>query len=304
MRYLEIACFGQYARTVMSLLIALFSARATEAADIAPKTEVVIFAVGDLAQCGLVAPSESPTARVAHLVESNNAPILMLGDLAYPDGSRQDFLRCFDPSWGKFRERILPVPGNHEYHTADAGAYYAYFGDKAGVAKKGYYATQIGTWRVIALNSSIDAAADSVQARWLRDELSAHPSLCTLAFWHHPRFSSGRHGDTPAMSAIWRDLQGAGVDLALAGHDHDYERFAPQDAIGKRDPERGIPQFVVGTGGAALRPIVQIAANSEARISDRFGLLKLTLREKGYAWEFVPVDGDGFRDRGEADCHE
>ena len=292
-----------FVRTFLGLLFAFSTACAAQSAAPSP-TETVIFAVGDLAQCDLVAPDELPTAKVAHLVEGNADPILMLGDLAYPDGSKQDFLHCFDPPWGKFKERIFPVPGNHEYHAAGAAPYYTYFGERAGVAKEGYYATQIGSWRVIGLNSNVDVAAGSAQERWLRDELTAHPARCTLAFWHHPRFSSGQHGDAPSMNTIWRDLYNARVDVVLAGHDHDYERFAPQGALGERDDQRGIREFVVGTGGAALRPLAHIEANSEARNSDSFGVLKLTLRDKSYAWDFVPVDGNGFRDHGEALCQE
>jgi acid phosphatase type 7 len=303
MTYFEVARTKLFARTVLSLIFGFSTICGAESAT-SSQPEVMIFAVGDLAQCDLVGPDESPTAKVAHLVEGNANPILMLGDLAYPDGSKQDFSHCFDPPWGKFKGRIFPVPGNHEYHAADAAPYYTYFGERAGVAKEGYYATQIGSWRVIGLNSNVDVAVGSAQESWLRDELTAHPARCTLAFWHHPRFSSGRHGDTPSMDAIWRDLYNARVDVVLAGHDHDYERFAPQGALGERDVQRGMREFVIGTGGAALRPIDFIGANSEARSSESFGVLKLTLRDKSYGWEFIAVAGNSFRDSGEALCQE
>ena len=304
MTYSLFARYRAYAQAALSLMITVTSASGADLVAEAPAPEVMVFAVGDLAQCENAAPNEAPTARVARLVDGGSAPILMVGDLAYPNGSEEDFSRCFAPLWGKFKGRMLPVPGNHEYHNPEAAPYYEYFGDQAGVAGQGYYAVHIGAWRVIGLNSNINVEAGSAQERWLKAELAVHSVRCTLAFWHHPRFSSGKHGDTPSMGIIWRDLNDAGVDVVIAGHDHDYERFAPQTASGERDDKRGIREFVVGTGGAALRLFAQFKRNSEARSSNSFGVLKLTLREESYAWEFVPVDGSGIHDHGEAMCHE
>ena len=267
-------------------------------------SQTVIFAVGDLAECDNAAPLEAPTARVAQLVKNSIAPILMVGDLAYPRGSKRDFSNCFAPVWGELKERILSVPGNHEYETAGAKAYFDYFSDGTSPEGLGYFSTQIGQWQVIGLNSNIDAGAESVQERWLKQVLATRPNKCTVAFWHHPRFSSGHHGDTPSMGVIWQDLYDAAVDIVIVGHDHDYERFAPQGPMGENDPDRGIREFVVGTGGATLRPFEQIKPNSELRDRDHFGVLKLTLGDTGYAWEFVPVNGDSFRDHGESLCHK
>ena len=267
-------------------------------------SETLIFAVGDLAECDKDAPHEAPTARVAQLVKNSMAPILMLGDLAYPRGSESDFSNCFAPVWGELKERILPVPGNHEYETAGAKPYFDYFSDRASSNGLGYFVAQIDRWRVIGLNSNIDVSGDSVQERWLKRVLAARPGKCTVAFWHHPRFSSGHHGDTPAMGAIWRDLHDAAVDIVIVGHDHDYERFAPQGPMGEHDPDRGIREFVVGSGGATLRPFEQIKPNSEVTDRDHFGVLKLTLGDAGYTWEFVAVDSDTFRDHGESLCHK
>jgi hypothetical protein len=264
---------------------------------------VDVFAVGDLAQCNPADTSEPPTASVARLVEGSSAPILMVGDLAYADGTREDFLRCFDPVWGRYKNRILPVPGNHEYHQEGLPYFYSYFGNSVPGLGRGYYATQIGAWRVIALNSSIAADAGSPQELWLKRELAAHPSRCTLAYWHHPRFSSGKHGNTAAMDALWRDLHEAGVDVVVTGHDHDYERFAPQGPQGEADTVRGVREFVVGTGGAKLRKFGDVAANSEVRNADTFGVLRLTLADGSYSWAFLPAGGAGFADRGEAACH-
>lgn len=265
---------------------------------------VDVFAVGDLAQCDQANASEAPTARVARLVDGGSSPILMVGDLAYRDGTRENFLRCFDPVWGRFKNRILPAPGNHEYHNKEGSPYfYSYFGDSVPGLAQGYYGTQIGAWRVIAPNSSIAADTGSPQELWLKRELAEHPSRCTLVYWHHPRFSSGKHGNTAAMDAIWRDLHAAGVDVVVSGHDHDYERFAPQGPQGQADGVRGIREFVVGTGGAKLREFGDVAANSEVRNADTLGVLRLTLADGSYSWAFLPVDGAGFRDRGEAACH-
>lgn len=276
------------------------------AADFPSETELstVLFAVGDLALCENLPPMDTPTARVAQLVRNSRAPILMAGDLAYPKGSQRDFSDCFVPVWGALKERILPVPGNHEYETGGAEAYFRYFGELAGTAGSGYFATQVGSWRVIGLNSNIETGVGSQQERWLKQQLTMTSSQCTLAFWHHPRFSSGHHGDTFEMDAIWRDLYDARVDVVISGHDHDFERFAPQNAIGERDMSHGIREFVVGTGGAPLRPFEQIKPNSDVRDSSSFGVLKLTLGQTNYSWEFIPVDNNGFRDHGEAPCHQ
>ncbi len=265
----------------------------------APIEGTVVYAVGDLAQCHGAAASETATARVARLIDSSTAPILMAGDLAYDNGSEDDFARCFDPVWGKFKPRIFPAPGNHEYRSAQAAPYFNYFGARAGSPGEGYYAVQIGAWRVIALNSNIAVDAGSPQERWLKQQLAEQVSGCTLAFWHHPRYSSGEHGDTPAMDALWRDLRQAGADIVISGHDHDYERFAPQGPAGELAPH-GLRAFVVGTGGASLRAFAEVKSNSEARVESRFGVLKLVLGQASYSWEFVTADGPA--DRGQGDC--
>jgi hypothetical protein len=209
---------------------------------------------------------------------------------------------CYQSSWGRHKARTRPVPGNHEYMAAAAGPYYAYYGAVAGPAGRGYYSYNLGTWHVIALNSNVAADASSEQIRWLRADLAANPQACTIAYWHHAVFSSGFHGNNPKMAEAWRVLDSTGVDLAIVAHDHNYERFAPQDYTGRADPN-GIRQIVVGTGGAELRafgPVVR--ANSEARNSGTYGVLKLTLRSGSYTWEFIPQPGATFRDAGSASC--
>lgn len=263
----------------------------------------VVYAVGDIADCGKRAPGEAQAARTAELLKTTTGPILALGDIAYPKGSHTDFATCFDPIWGELKPRILPVPGNHEYLTPGAGPYYAYFGAAAGEPGRGYYSTDIGTWHIVALNSNIGAAAGSAQVQWLRVDLAASRAKCTLAFWHHPVFTSSPRGNNAAMLDVWRVLYDAGVEVVLNGHEHSYERFAPQTPRGEPDHARGIREFVVGTGGATAGFFGAIDANSESRERAALGVLRLRLKADGYAWQFLSVAGYKFSDRGEGRCH-
>jgi hypothetical protein len=283
---------------------------------LAEEAPVTVLAAGDIAFCerGLL-------RRFADLVEGNfgqpGAPataalldglpgtILILGDLAYWNGSAEDFRDCYDRSWGRHKARSRPVPGNHEYRSPGAGPYFDYWGQAAGAPGKGYYSFELGAWHVVALNSNIDAGAGSAQAAWLRRDLAASGARCILAYWHHPLFNSGKHGDRPEMREAFRALHAAGADVVLAGHAHNYERFAPMDAEGRRDPARGLRSFVVGTGGAQLKADMisdPPRENSEAVDGSTWGLLELTLYATRYAWRFVPVEGGGFEDSGEAPC--
>ncbi len=264
-------------------------------------TDAVLVGAGDIAQCGGRAPESSVAAATARLLDRIEGAIFTVGDEAY-DGTAEEFQNCFGPTWGRHKARIRPSPGNHEYYV-DAGApYYAYFGPNAGAADLGYYSYRLGAWHIASLNSNIPAHAGSAQEQWLRADLAANRSACTLAYWHHPRFSSGRHGDTAAMRDTWRVLYQFAVNVVINGHDHDYERFAPQDPDQRADPERGIRQFVVGTGGAGLHPFHIVRPNSEVRNNSAHGVLKLTLHPMSYDWEFIPIAGQQFRDVGSASC--
>jgi hypothetical protein len=192
------------------------------------------------------------------------------------------------------------VPGNHDYESPGATPYFDYFGANAGPSGLGYYSFELGNWHAIALNSHIAVTVDSTQGAWLRANLAANATRCTIAYWHTPRFSSGRHGDQVQMRDFWRLLYDAGADVVLSGHDHTYERFAPQDPDGMPDPQRGIRQFIAGTGGANTYQFATIRSNSEMRLS-ALGVLKLTLRAEDYDWSFVPVSGPG--DFGTGTCH-
>jgi 3',5'-cyclic AMP phosphodiesterase CpdA len=198
------------------------------------------------------------------------------------------------------------VPGNHEYQTPGAADYFAYFGSRAGTPGQGWYAYDLGSWRIYALNSNCDeiggCGPGSPQEAWLRADLAANPRACSLAYWHHPLFSSGEHGSDPRMRDVAEALYESGVDVVLSGHDHDYERFAPQSPDGEPDADTGFRQFVVGTGGAPLRGLATVAPNSEARAASTYGLLKLTLRPTSYAWQFVPVAAGGFTETGWTAC--
>jgi hypothetical protein len=246
--------------------------------------------------------------------------VLVLGDLQYECGGYEAFLASYDPSWGRLKDVTHPVPGNHEYEEAaasgagdgtdcsaapDASGYFRYFGDAAGEPGEGWYSFDIGAWHVIALNSNcpvIDGCGgNSPQGRWLATDLAAHDRACTLAYWHVPRFSSGRHGSSGSVSVMWQTLDEAGVDVVLAGHDHGYERFAPLDDAQQVDPD-GMRSFVVGTGGRRPRDFPTEEAGSEIRIGDTFGVLQLSLGARTYGWRFLPTTGEAPLDEGTATC--
>ena len=248
----------------------------------------VLVGAGDIGWCGSTA-----TRATADLLDRIDGVIFTTGDNAYMSGTEAQFRDCYDPTWGRHRGRTRPSLGNHDYETPGAGPYYAYFGASAGPAGLGYYSYTLGAWHVFSLNS---ITATRGQARWLREELSNSTAKCTVAYWHDPLFSSGPNGPQSQMRQVWRILYEAGADVVISGDDHLYERFAPQDPDGRRDP-LGIRQFTVGTGGAPLSPLHSIAANSEAR-SSTFGVLKLTLKPDTYEWEFIPIPVEIFRDAG------
>jgi hypothetical protein len=277
-------------------LAGALSASAALAAD------PVVLAAGDIANCESDGDEET-----ADLLAANpNAPILLLGDIAYPDGSADDFEECFDPSWGAHKARMYPSPGNHEYHTEGADGYFDYFGAVAGDPDEGWYSFDLGSWHIVSLNSNCDeiggCSAGSPQGQWLAADLAANPSTCTLAFWHHPRFSSSsKHGSDDEYEDLWEILDAADADLVLVGHDHGYERFAPQDKDGNASAS-GIREFVVGTGGAERYDQGDPEPNSQVRDDSSWGVLKLTLKPAGYDWQFLAVPGDDLDDSGSASC--
>jgi acid phosphatase type 7 len=260
-------------------------------------SDPVFVGAGDIAEC-----SKPEAEQTAQLIDKIPGTVFTAGDDAYPNGSAKDFQNCYEPTWGRFKARTSPTPGNHEYVSANADPYYAYFGTKAGIARKGYYSYDLGEWHMVALNSNIDAQTGSEQEQWLKADLAAHPKACTLAYWHHPVFSSGVHGNDPKMKDIWQTLYSAGVDVIVNGHDHDYERFTPQNPEGKAEPKRGIREFVVGTGGAELRDLATARPNSEVQNTATYGVIKFVLHPKSYSWEFIPIQGKTFTDKGTQTC--
>jgi acid phosphatase type 7 len=259
--------------------------------------DTVFVGAGDIADC--TKPQDEQTAQ---LIDKIPGTVFTTGDDAYPRGTAEDFQKCYDPTWGRFKDRTFPTPGNHEYYSPNGAPYYAYFGAKAGAPGKGYYSYDLGAWHIVALNSNIDANTGSEQEKWLKADLAAHPKACTLAYWHHPIFSSGTHGNDPTMKDIWKTLYAAGVDVVVNGHDHNYERFALQAPDGKADPQHGIREFVVGTGGAPLRDIDKPIANSEVHNATTFGVIRFVLQPNSYSWEFIPIQGQTFTDKGTQAC--
>jgi hypothetical protein len=245
---------------------------------------VTVLGVGDIGLCG--SPGVEPTAL---LVDRTPGLLLLAGDIAYMHGAARDFQRCFDPFWGRFRDRWRAVPGNHEYETAGAGAFFDYFGDAAGPDRSGHYSLRLGDWLVLMLNSNVPAVRHSGQWEFVRRELESNRLPCVMAVWHHPLFSSGPNGPSPVMRDIWGLLDASGAELVVTGHEHLYERFAPQTMDGRTLP-RGLRQFTAGTGGAELYRFVGRAPNSEVRIT-QFGIIRLTLQPAGYQWEFLTIDG-------------
>jgi len=264
---------------------------------------VTALVAGDVASC-----ASSGDEATAPLLGANAGTIIVPGDIAYESGSTAEFNNCFNPSWGPYKSRMKPAPGNHEYGTSGAAGYFGYFGAVAGDPTKGYYAYDLGAWRMYSLNSNCSdiggCGAGSPQEQWLRADLAANPHQCVGAYWHHPLFSSGEHGSSTATQALFQALYDNNADLVLVGHDHDYERFAPQTASGAADATRGIREFVVGTGGRSHYPFPgAFAPNSQVHNADTFGVLKLTLSATGYSWQFLPEAGKTFTDSGSASCH-
>ena len=277
----------------------------------------VIAAAGDIA-CG---PTDFPQLNnhasgevsVCRQMATSNlvlatAPtaVLELGDNQYPVGRFASYERFYSPAWGRFKAISHPVPGNHEYLSRDARGYYRYFGAVAGESSRGYYSFNLGRWHLIALNAECafvgGCGAGSPEERWLASDLHQHPAACTLAYWHQPRFSSGQHGNEPTYEAFWRDLFAARADVVLNGHDHDYERFAPQDPSGHADLS-GIREFIVGTGGKSHYRFKKIQPNSVVRNDTASGVLVMILRPDSYSWRFESVVGSSFQDSGTSRCH-
>ena len=292
-------------------------ARVPAASSQGSSDSVLIAAAGDLV-CGFDTPPNIPcmaAGTAAVIKQLKPAALLLLGDIQYESGSSLDFQSYFEPAFGEFKSITYPVPGNHEYFTPRAAGYFDYFNGagvdsgRVGSRSRGYYSFNLGAWHIVALNSNCPeiggCGARSPQAAWLKTDLAANRAKCTLAFTHSARFSSGEHGNDEFLRDLWQILHEAGADVVLSGHDHTYERFKPQDAVGRADEKRGIRAFVVGTGGKGLGRFLRGRPNSEIRDNSSIGVLTMTLRAESYSWQFVPVRDDmPLDDSGDGTCHD
>lgn len=270
-------------------------------ANVAAVGIVTLAGAGDIASCHTWRDQKT-----GNLLDDIPGTVFTLGDNAYPNGTAENFKECYAPAWGRHKSRTWPVPGNHDYHVPGAADYFDYFGSRAGTPGKGWYAYTRGAWRMYALNSNCDDIGGcwigSRQQTWLARDLRDHPHACVMAYWHHPRFSSGFHGNQRQVRGLFKTLFQAGAELVVNGHDHNYERFAPQDPQANPDPN-GIREFVVGTGGANTRPFETIQPNSQVRDATSFGVLKLVLGDGFYRWRFIAGGNSTFTDSGEGTCH-
>jgi uncharacterized protein YjdB len=259
----------------------------------------VLVGAGDISDCGN--DNDEATAK---LLDGISGTVYTTGDNAYSDGTSTEYQQCYDPTWGRHKARTKPSPGNHDYHTSGAAGYYGYFGSLAGPSGRGYYSYDLGDWHIISLNSEVSMSAGSAQETWLRTDLAASTKQCTLAYWHKPRFSSGtNHGSLSSAQPLWQALYDFHAEIVLNGHEHNYERFAPQTPTGTADATNGIREFVVGTGGESHYTGNSPIANSQVFNGSTFGVLKLTLSAGTYSWQFIPVSGQSFTDSGSGTCH-
>ena len=291
-------------RAVTAIVVAIVVASVLGPAGVVPAANAadpVLVGAGDIADC-----SRTVDSATAALLDDIAGTVITLGDNAYPRGRAADYRDCYGPTWGRHKARTRPAPGNHDYLTADASGYFGYFGARAGPRGRGYYAYDAGSWRILVLDSNCSevggCSGSSPQGRWLASELAAAAGRDVLAYWHHPRYSSGSHGGAGSVRGLWELLYAGGADVVLNGHDHDYERFAPQDPWGRPDDAFGLRQFVVGTGGGPSRRRVSHEPNSEV-FASTYGVLRLTLRPGAYDWAFVPIAGATFTDAGTAATH-
>jgi hypothetical protein len=278
----------------VSVLLADRPARAASA---------VMVGAGDIAKC-----SSSGDEATARLLDGIQGTVFTVGDNVYESGTAAQFRDCYGPSWGRHKARTKPSTGNHEYYTSGASGYYDYFGSAAGSPSEGYYSYDRGDWHVVVLNSMCEkvggCGSTSPMLSWLKNDLAANSAkACTLAYFHHPLFSSGKHGNATKVRPIWNALYAANADVVVNGHDHNYERFAPQRPDGALDMARGIREFVVGTGGASHSWFGTVKPNSRVRNASTYGVLKLTLNAESYGWKFVPEAGKTFTDSGTTSCH-
>jgi hypothetical protein len=253
---------------------------------------------------GDIADSGSGDTATAALLDNIQGTVWTAGDNVYTNGTASEFANYYEPTWGRHKARTKPTPGNHDYNTSGATGYYNYFGALAGPSGRGYYSYDLGNWHIVSLNSNVSMSAGSAQEQWLRQDLAASTKPCTAAYWHHPLFTSGaNHAPSTATRPLFQALYDYNADVVVTGHNHQYERFAPQNPSGALDNSRGIRSFVAGMGGAGAYGFGTIQPNSEARNTGTQGVLKLTLHSNSFDWQFVPVAGKTYTDSGTTNCH-
>ena len=286
-----------------AMLLACMAALLTAGPGVSQTKTVTLVGAGDIAGCDFSA--DRATARLLGKIPGT---VFNLGDSAYPDGTTAQFRDCYDPTWGKYKKRTKPTAGNHDYNTPGAKPYFRYFGARAGKPGRGYYSYKRGSWHIVVLNSNCEevggCGASSPQARWLHRNLAKHRAKCTLAYFHHPLYASGSNYDSPErVRRFWTILNKRDADVVLSGHAHRYERYAPMTPRGKRS-DRGIRQFIVGTGGApGGKQKGPDDPNVQAKNLGTPGVLKLRLGSGFYRWRFVPVAGRTYTDSGLDRCH-
>jgi hypothetical protein len=290
---------SRYCTLWLSLLLTLSCGGGAEqwlSGPTPPPPSTVVLAAGDVGVCGSRAAVETGA-----MLDTLEGTVLAVGDLAYRHGTTEEYATCYDPVWGRHKARTRPSPGNHEYESSGAQPYFDYFGAQAGIGGHGYYSFRSGDWFILSLNSNLPIGGATAQGQWIRSELTTNTSRCTLAYFHHPLYSSGPNGDNARLAALWQMLYEHGVDVILSAHEHLYERYAPMSPDGQRNDTRGIRQFIVGTGGAGLYTVTRPHPQSEVQLVAH-GILKLTLMAQGYGWEFLQVGG-AKADVGSDVCH-
>lgn len=266
-----------------------------------PTPAPMLIGAGDIAYCEPQKNNSADTARIIDLYPA--AIVFTAGDNNQDDGNYGRYENCYGPTWGRFKDRTRPSMGNHDHKTENGAPYHMYFGEAAGMYGHGFYSYEVGEWHIIALNSNCDSGCEpgSLQEQWLRDELAANRARCTLLYWHHPMWTSGPERELGFISGFWNAAVEGDADVAVNGHNHQYERFAPMDELGNYDPS-GVRQFVVGTGGAPLYGFTKALPNSEVRYNSSHGVILFKLYPASYEWVFISTTGD-FQDSGSADCH-
>ena len=269
---------------------------------VTPRRAPILVGAGDIAAAppGTTGGDEATAKLLDATVAANPARVTVFtaGDNAYDSGASAQFSSYYQPTWGRQKAITWPSPGNHDYLTPRASGYFAYFGAAAGDSARGYYVYTRGAWRIYSLNSEIAHGAGSAQERWLRTDLAAHASVtCVLAYWHRPRFSSGTPPSDASLRALWQALYDYGGDVVVSGHNHSYQRFAPQSATGKLDVMNGVREYVVGTGGNGHHTFTAPISNTEAYNTNTYGVFKLTLHPASYDFEFLPQAGKTYNDK-------